>query len=58
LELGLVDQLGTSDEYLVARAAEGNLYQVAFQRARSLRERLGSMATSAIDRSLSALLSQ
>jgi serine protease SohB len=57
LELGLVDQLGTSDEYLVARAAEANLYQVAFERARSLRERLGSMATNAIARSLSALLS-
>ncbi len=57
LELGLVDQLGTSDEYLVARAVEGNLYQVAFERARSLRERLGSMATNAIDRSLSSLLS-
>ena len=57
LELGLVDQLGTSDEYLVSRAAEGNLYQVAFERARSLRERLGSMATNAIDRSLSSLLS-
>jgi len=58
LELGLVDQLGTSDEYLVARALESNLYQVAFERARSLRERLGSMATNAIDRSLSSLLSQ
>jgi serine protease SohB len=58
LELGLVDQLGTSDEYLVARAAERDLYQVAFERARSLRERLGSLATNAIDRSLSALLSQ
>src|SRR6267378_2285805 len=58
LELGLVDQLGTSDEYLVARALEGNLYQVAFERARPLRERLGSIATNAIDRSLSSLLAQ
>jgi serine protease SohB len=57
LELGLVDQLGTSDEYLVARAAERNLYQVAFERPRSLRERLGNMATNAIARSLSSLLS-
>src|SRR5258708_17495661 len=57
LELGLVDQLGTSDEYLVGRAAESNVYQVTFERARSLRERLGSMATNAIDRSLPALLS-
>jgi serine protease SohB len=56
LELGLVDQLGTSDEYLVARAVEGNLYQVSFERARSLRERLGGMAASAVDRSLLSLL--
>src|SRR6266436_7226979 len=58
LELGLVDQLGTSDEYLVSRAAESNVYQVTFERARSLRERLGAMATSALHRSLASLLSQ
>jgi serine protease SohB len=58
LELGLVDLLRTSDEYLVDRAAEANLYQVAFERVRSLRERLGSVATNAIARSLSSLLSR
>ncbi len=58
LELGLVDQLRTSDEYLVERAVEANLYQVTFQRARSLRERLGSAAAEAVDRSLSSLLAR
>ena len=58
LELGLVDQLRTSDEYLVDRALEANLYQVTFQRVRSLRERLGSAAAEAVDRSLSSLLAR
>src|SRR5712671_3297696 len=35
LELGLVDELRTSDEYLVDRALESNVYQVTFERARS-----------------------
>src|SRR5215470_17231837 len=50
LELGLVDRIGTSDDYLVERARDANLYQVSFQRIRSLRERLGSMAAGALDR--------
>src|SRR3954463_8698494 len=41
LELGLVDQLRTSDEYLVDRAAEANVYQVTCERTRTLRERMG-----------------
>src|SRR4051812_43550353 len=56
LELGLVDELRTSDELLVDRAAVANLYQMSFERPRSLRERLGAMAATAIDRSLAALL--
>jgi len=56
LELGLVDQLRTSDEYLVDRAREANLYQVSFERARSLRERLGRAAANAIAGSLSGVL--
>ncbi|TMA09503.1 MAG: protease SohB, partial [Deltaproteobacteria bacterium] len=51
LELGLVDQLRTSDEYLIDRAAGANLYKVSFERPRSLRERLGVLAADAIDRS-------
>lgn len=52
LDLGLVDQLGTSDEYLVSRAAEANLYRVRFERPSSLRERLGRSVAQAIERSL------
>jgi serine protease SohB len=56
MDLGLVDGLRTSDEYLVDRAAEANLYQVTFERMRTLRERLGGAIASAARRSLSALL--
>jgi serine protease SohB len=52
IELGLVDQLRTSDEYLVTRAAEANLYQVSFDRPRTLRERVGGLLEGALDRSL------
>src|SRR3954469_12552886 len=54
LELGLVDQLRTSDEYLVSRAAEANLYQVSFERPHSLRERASALLEGGIDRSLSS----
>jgi serine protease SohB len=56
LDFGLVDELRTSDEVLVDRAGVANLYQVSFERPRSLRERLGAMAATAIGRSLAALL--
>jgi len=58
LDLGLVDQLRTSDEYLAGRAAEANLYGVTFERARSLRERLSRAVAQTIDRSLSSLLTR
>src|SRR3954463_9049182 len=41
VDLGLVGLLRTSDEYLVGRAADANLYRVRFERVPSLRERLG-----------------
>ncbi len=56
LDLGLVDQLRTSDEYLVERAGQANLYRVRFERPASLRERLGGAAADAVARSLSSLL--
>jgi serine protease SohB len=52
LDLGLVDQLHTSDEYLVGRAAEANLYRVRFERPGTLRERLGRAVAHALDRSI------
>jgi serine protease SohB len=58
LELGLVDQLQTSDEYLVARADHATLYGVRFESTRSLRERLSRGVAQTIDRSVSSLLSR
>jgi serine protease SohB len=58
LDLGLVDELRTSDEFLVDRAAVANVYQVSFERARSLRERLGALAAKSIDRLLVVLLTR
>jgi serine protease SohB len=58
LDLGLIDQLRTSDEYLVDRAAEATLYGVTFERARSLRERLSRAVAQTIDDSLSSLLTR
>jgi serine protease SohB len=55
MDLGLVDGLRTSDEYLVDRAAEANLYQVTFERMRTLRERLGGAIASAV-RAVAALV--
>jgi len=48
----------TLDHRARARAAESNLYQVTFERARSLRERLGGMAASVLDRSFPSPLSR
>src|SRR2546423_15697961 len=58
LELGLVDQLQTSDEYLVARADHATLYGVRFESTRSLRERLSRGVAQTVDRSVSSLLSR
>ena len=56
LDLGLVDQLRTSDDYLLSRAAEANLYRVSFERMPSLRERIGRSVAEAMSRSLLAVL--
>jgi serine protease SohB len=58
LDLGLVDQLRTSDEHLLGRAAEANLYRVSFERMPSLRERIGRSVAEAMGRSLLALFAR
>ena len=45
LELGLVDQLGTSDDYLVGRAKDAKVFKLEFKSERGLRERIGKFAT-------------
>lgn len=58
LELGLVDELRTSDEVLLERAGRASVYKVAFVKPRSLRDTLGRAAADAVDRSVSALFAR
>jgi len=48
LELGLVDELVTSDDYLLRRRDEADLYEVTFSEGRSMGRRLGSLLQSAL----------
>jgi serine protease SohB len=56
LQLGLVDQLGTSDAYLLQRSAEANLYGVKYTPASTWRERLGRVAGEMAERALVQVL--
>lgn len=51
-ELGLVDELMTSDEYLVQRNADADIYEIHWEIKRKLAERLGLSAEGVIQRSL------
>lgn len=57
-ELGLVDALSTSDDYLLARAADAELYQVRFKPAHPWRQRLGQSVAEVVDRVVLGLLSR
>ncbi len=53
-ELGLVDDLGTSDDYLVAAAEQRAVYEVRFEPHRSVGNRLASFVDSSARRVVSA----
>lgn len=46
----LVDQLGTSDEYLAERAKSAELFHLHYAEKKSLQERVGLAASTALDR--------
>ncbi len=50
LEVALVDDLQTSDEYLVDRAREADVYEIAFVVKKKLHQRLGLAAEESADR--------
>jgi serine protease SohB len=52
LELGLVDELITSDEYLLRRSKDAEVYEIGWQVKRTLAERLGLAAEGATVRAL------
>lgn len=58
IDLGLVDQISTSDDYLIQRAAEANVYRVSFHPESTWRERVGKGLVSAVDRVAIALVSR
>jgi serine protease SohB len=52
LEMALVDDVQTSDEYLVSRIKEADVYEVAYVHKKKLHERLGIAAEESADRLL------
>ncbi|MDP2269359.1 MAG: protease SohB [Archangium sp.] len=58
LELGLVDSLSTSDEYLLSRVEHANVYQVSFKPEQSWRRRLGGASAEIAERVVLRLLSR
>lgn len=51
-DLGLVDEVLTSDEYLINQMDSADLYEVTFVQKKSLQEKLGMAAEGSIDRVL------
>ena len=58
IELGLIDQISTSDDYLIHRAEDANVYRVNFEPESSWRERLSRGAVATVDRAVVALLTR
>jgi len=52
IEVNLIDELQTSDEYLFAQAETADIYEVEFAYKKSLPEKLGLAAQAAVDRLL------
>lgn len=58
LELGLVDSLATSDEYLLSRAGEAKLLQVRYRADDNWRQRVVRATTQIAERSVLSLLTR
>lgn len=52
IEVNLIDELQTSDEYLFSQAQNADIYEVEFTYKKSLPEKLGFAAQAAVDRLL------
>lgn len=49
VELGLLDELSTSDDYLLRRLDEAHVFEVSFERPRSVRDRLALGVSAVVD---------
>jgi len=52
LELGLVDEVATSDEIITDACATADVYQVAFEKKKGITDKLGSLMENALDNTL------
>ena len=50
LELGLIDEIGTSDDYLMSAADEADIYTVRFKGKQTMQERIMSAFESSLER--------
>jgi len=51
-ELGLVDGISTSDEYIVNACEEAEVYQVVYEKKKKITDKLGSVLENALDNTL------
>lgn len=58
LDLGLVDELKTSDEYLTHCAQDADLYQVEYREKKNIAKRIGLAAESGVESALVRLFSR
>lgn len=58
VELNLVDELKTSDEYLTSRAENADLYQVAYKEKQNIAKKIGIAAQAGAESALSRVLSR
>jgi serine protease SohB len=58
VELGLVDELKTSDEYLTSRASDADLYQVEYKERKNIAKKMGLAAQSGVESALMRLFSR
>ncbi|WP_237060790.1 protease SohB [Microbulbifer sediminum] len=58
IDLGLVDELKTSDEYLTSRSAEAALYQVEYKEKTNIAKKMGLAAQGGIESALMRFLSR
>jgi serine protease SohB len=58
VELGLVDQLSTSDDYLIDRVKDANVYSVSFKPEHGWRQRLGRASAEIVERAVMRVLTR
>ncbi len=57
-EVSLVDDLRTSDEYILEACQEAEVYALEFKEKKSIMDKLGMSVSSGIERAVSKLLSE